>query len=268
VTDVAVASPTSSPAQAVAAPTTKPTVVPTILITAPPATEVPSDTVALQGAAWQTIQSLSAAAAAGDVEAAQALLGDTAPDLRASGLRRATFPDVEAGDIAIQRDGDLYTALAGIDRLTSTDGKAWTFDYADRPLAAYRSPAGEPVHDLYWLENDGKHDIYLSVGLVTLSTSGVTARVTWSYDPSRPDDATYFGNSQLTISSATLDGAPIPVTGSALPMVGVTSLTPTATLIGAGTVPDQLAIGITVTNPRSADGSDRAIESIFTLRVR
>jgi len=269
-TEVAVVTPTSTPAptptQAIATP--NPTPEPTIEVTAPPPTETPIDMAAFQGAAWQTIQDLMAAAADGDVAAAQALLGDTAPGLRASGLKRATFPEIAATDIAIQREGDLYTALAGLDRLTSTDGTAWAFDYAERPLALYRSPAGEPVHDLYWLESDGKHDIFLRVAWATLSRSGVTVRVTWSYDPSRPDDATYFRRAQLSISSAAFDESPITVTGTALPMAGVTTLTPTATFIGAATVPDQLSIGINVTNPRTADGSDRAIESIFKLAVR
>jgi hypothetical protein len=265
-TQVAVVTPTSSPAPSQTQLAATP--IPTTAITAPPPTEVPIDTAALQKAAWETIQALATAAAAGDVDAAQAMLGDTAPGLRASGLKRATFPDTEAGAISITGSAGSFVAVAGTDRLTSIDGVTWTFDYADRPLAAYKSPSGEPVHDLWWVESDGEHHLYLRVTVATISRFGVTAKVTWSYDPSRPDDATYFQRSALVISSAALDDTPITVTGTALPMAGVTTLTPTATFTDAATLPERLSIGINVTNPRSADGSDRAIESVFKLLVR
>jgi hypothetical protein len=269
-TNVAVASPTVPPAPAetinFGTPSLQPE--PTIAVTTPPASAVAFDTVALQQAAWDTIQALAAAAKVGDVVTAQTMLGDTAPGLRSSGLKRAVFPDVAAAALSVTQSGRSYTAIAGTDRLTSIDGVTWTFDYADRPLRAYTSSTGGTVYDLYWIEADGKHHLYLRVAVATVSTSGVTAKVVWSYDPSRPDDATYFQRAALVISSVTLDDTPAPVTATSLPMGGVTTLAPTATFTGVGFVPQRLAIGVTVSNPRSADGSDRAIESIFTLQGR
>lgn len=258
--------PAPTPTAIVATPSPEPS--PTVAVTAPPLTPTPIDFAALQQSAWDTIQALAAAAATGDVATAQTLLGDTAPGLRASGLKRATFPDVEASAISVTQSGASFIAIAGTDQLTSADGTTWTFDYADRPLALYRSPSSEPVHDLWWSESDGKHHVYLRVAFVTVSRSGVTAKVSWTYDPSQPDDATYFRRSELVISSLTLDTTPSPVTATPLPMVGVTTLSPTATFIGVGSVPSSLSIGITVTNPRTAGGNDRAIESIFELEVR
>ena len=160
----------------------------------------------MQQAAWATIQALQAAAATGDVAAAQVILGSSAPGLRASGLRRATFPTIAADGISVQREGELYVALAGDGRLTSIDGITWTFDYGDRPLAAYKSPGAEPVHDLWWGESDGEHHLFLQVTVATISRSGVTANVNWSFDPSRPDDATYFRLAGIVISTVALDG--------------------------------------------------------------
>ncbi len=263
-------SPTPSPEPAqtsLETPTAPP--VPTIEPTAP-ATPIAIDPAALQQAAWDTIRALGAAAAAGDVSTAQAMLGDTAPGLRASGLRRATFPDVDPADISVTHSGDTYVAVAGGDRLTSIDGSTWTFDYADRPLAAYRSPSGEPVHDLWWSEADGRHHVYLRVALAAVSRSGVTVELAWSFDPSRPDDATYFRRAELLIGSVAFDGTPIAVTAAALPMRGVTILTSTATFAGVGiaAVPSRLGIGVTIAI-RSPDGSsDRANETTFELQVR
>jgi len=237
-------------------------------VTAPPATPAGPDSAALQQAARDTIQRLAAAGADGDVAAAQNLLGDSAPGLRASGLKRATFPEIAAGDISTQQEGGLYVALAGNDRLTSPDGLTWTFDYADRPLAAYVMPAGDPPYDMYWIENDGKHHLYLRVASATVSKSGVTVEFTWHYAPERPDDATYFRRAALLISSVTLDDTPIDVTATSMPMRSLTTLTSTATFTGVPTVPDLLTIGVTVSNPRTAGGAARAIDVVFKLPER
>lgn len=267
---VATASPTASPPAATATtapPSPSPTA--TVLPTTAPPTTPPVDIAALQQAASDTITALASAAAAGDVETAQTMLGDSAPSLRASGLRRATFPEVQPTDIVITASDTGYLAAAGGDLLTSVDGVTWTFDYGDRPLAAYRSPSGEPVHDLWWVESDGEHHLYIQTGVATVSRAGVTVKVEWTFAPSRPDDATYFRRAELVISSVALDETPTEVSAVPLPMEGVTTLTPTATFTAIqGTVPSELVLGITVTNPRTAGGADRAIETIFKLRVR
>ena len=263
------------PAQTVAAGTASPQPEPTAAVTAEPtaiptpgATEPPSDVATLQNAAWTTIEAVKAAAAARDVAAAQALLGDSAPGLRVSGLRQATFPLVGAEDIGIQREGELYVALAGDDRLTSTDGVTWTFDYGDRPLAAYRSPGAEPVHDLWWEESDGEHHLFLRVAVATISRSGVTADVRWTFDPSRPDDATYFQNAGLVISSVQLGGVDYAVTGETALIAGLTRLNLDGTLDPGATVAPQLILGLSVTNPRTIGGDPRLIDTAWTLTVR
>jgi hypothetical protein len=276
-TDVADREPTPSPpAQTIGAqtaspppePTAAPTVVPTTAPT-PGATEAAPEVAAMQNAAWATIEALKAAAASGDVAAAQPRLGGSAPGLRASGLRRATFPLVGAEDIGIQREGELYVALAGADRLTSADGLTWTFDYGDRPLAAYRSPGAEPLHDLWWVESDGEHHLYLRVAVATISRSGVTADVRWSFDPSRPDDATYFQNAGLVLSMVDLGGVDYlgATEGTGL-ITGLSRLTLVGTLDAGATVAPELRLGLTVTNPRTIGGDPRLIDTVWTLAVR
>jgi hypothetical protein len=268
-TPIAVASPTAPPPTPTAVPETQnPTPEPTVAITAPPATPAGPDIATLQQAAWNTIQALAAAAAAGDVETAQTMLGDTAPDLRVSGLKRAVFPDVEAAGISIDPSGMPYTAIAGDDRLTSPDGVTWTFDYGDRPLAAYRMPPKVDPYDLYWIESDGKHHLFLRVATATVSKSGVTVDFAWHYAADRPDDATYFRRGELLVSSVTLDDTPISVTATSVSMRGVTTLTATASFNGVPTVPDLLTVGVTVTNPRTAGGAPRAIDVSFKLEAR
>jgi hypothetical protein len=256
---------TGSPqAEPTAAPTAEPSAIPT-----PGATETPPDIAAMQNAAWATIEALKAAAAARDVAAAQVVLGTSAPGLRASGLRQTTFPLVGAEDIGIQREGELYIALAGDDRLVSTDGLAWTFDYGDRPLAAYRSPGAEPVHDLWWEESDGEHHLYLRVTVATISRSGVSADVRWSFDPSRPDDATYFQNAGLVLSMADLGGVDyLGTTDEAVRIGGLSRLTLVGTLDAGATVEPELMIGLTASNPRTVGGDPRLIDTTWTLTVR
>ena len=230
--------------------------------------DVPAYVAAMQQSAWQTIESLRAAAETGDVEAAQAFLGDTAPGLRRSGLRRATFPAVDASAITIESSDNLYVAIAGEDRLTSPDGVAWTFDYRDRPLAAYRSPTPDAVRDLWWQEADGMHHLFVAVPGATISTKGVAVEVRWTFDPARPDDATYFSRAAVVITSATLDGVPTDVEARAFRMEGLDSLTARARLPAAEGIPATLALGVTFTNPRVGTSDPRGIETVFTLGVR
>jgi hypothetical protein len=262
----------SQAAEPSAAATEVPSVAPSVAPSAPPASVAPSgvtaDVAAMQQAAWQTLESLRTAAATGDVAAAQAFLGDTADGLRRSGLRRATFPQLDASAITIDSSDTLYLAFAATDRLTSPDGVAWTFDYGDRPLAAYRSPSGEPVHDLWWEETDGRHHLFVQVSVATLSRIGVRVDLRWSFDPARPDDATYFRRSTVAVTTVTFDGTPVAITSSPLSMDGFLGLTATTPLVGVEGVPSRLGIGITFTNPRTATADDRHIETVFTLDVR
>jgi hypothetical protein len=226
----------------------------------------------MQGSAREVLVALRAAADARDVEAAQAHLGDSAPGLRASGLRRASFPDVAAEAIAISQEGDLFVATAGTDRLTSADGTTWTFDYGDRPLAAYRPPAGEPVHDLWWVESDGEHHLYLRVNLVTLSRTGMGARLSWSFDPSRPDDATYFERLSMDVAFVNIDGVDVPIDREAQEetrlLGGVTTVTLDRPFEAEAAVGQRLILGVTVANPRSIGADPRLIDTSWTLTVR
>jgi hypothetical protein len=274
-TNVATNPTASPPEQTVAVETASSQPEPTVVVTAEPTTlptpaasEVPPEFAAMQQSASATIVELQGAAAAGDVAAAQAILGDSAPGLRASGLRRATFPELAATDISVQREGELYVALAGADRLTSLDGQAWTFDYGDRPLAAYKSPGAEPIHDLWWVESDGEHHLFLRVSVATISRSGVTADVSWSFDPSRPDDATYFRLAGLVISTVALDGVDYPVTDESVLITGSTELTLDGTFDVEAAVAPQILLGITVANPRNLGGDPRLIDTGWTLTVR
>lgn len=264
--------PTPPPATPGATPTLAiPTTGPTV---APPTPAAPSptapgiDTAALQQSSWETLQTLIAAADEGDVKTAQSYLGDSAPGLRASGLRRAVFPDVTALQMTITQDGTGYVAVAdATTRLTSPDGTSWTLDYGSRPLAAYRPP-GDNFRDLWWTEGKVKHHIYLRISLATVSKLGVTATARWTFDPSLPDDATYFARSTLQITGLTLDDVAMAVTSTPVPMTGVTSLTTTADFTGAGSVPDVLGVVVEVTNPRPDGTNDRAVETTFLLQVR
>src|SRR6185437_14200738 len=129
---------------------------------------------------------------------------------RASGLRRATFPAVTAQQMTISQDVGGYVAVADASTpLTSVDGQTWTFDYGDRPLAAYRG--GTTPHDLWWTTGKVKHHIYLRITFATVSKGSVSVTAKWSYDPSLPNDATYFQNAEFKISAATFDGTAIPI---------------------------------------------------------
>jgi len=257
---------TASPEPSIAPPTVAPT-------TAPPTANPPDiDILAMREAAWDTLQSLIEAAKAGDVETAQTMLGDTAPGLRASGLRRATFPEVTALQLDVQRDATGYVAIADeTSRLTSVNGKTWTFDYGDRPLATYRTSSTD-IHDLWWEESNGQHHLHVRIAYATLSKQTVAVRVAWSFDADRPDDATYFERSELILSSLTFDGASdILLAGPRIPMAGETSVN-TSAMYAAGTLPavlpKRISIGITITNPRTVGGADRAIDTTFLLAIR
>lgn len=262
------ATPSPPPAQTAAVQTPSPvppTIEPTIEPTLPPPTQG-VDTAALQQSAFNTLQALITAAEAGDVTTAQTYLGDTAPGLRASGLRRAIFPVMTAEQVSVAPDGSGYTAtLSDGTTMRSIDGVSWTLDYGDRPLAAYRS-ANNPEHDLWWTGSKGvKHHIFMRLPLATVSKTGVLATVKWSFDPSLPNDATYFAGAEFKISALTFDGVDIAITPETNAMAGVTTHAGRALFFGPASVPDEMAVTISVT----PDGNeDRAVETIFVLDVR
>ena len=261
------ATPSAPPAQtAVATPSpTPPTVEPTIEPTLPPPSQG-VDTAALQQSAFTTLQALVTAAEAGDVTTAQTYLGGTAPGLRASGLRRAIFPVMTVDQVIVAPNGTGYTAtLTDGTTMGSLDGVTWTLDYGDRPLAAYRS-ATNPQHDLWWTGSKGvKHHIYLRVPIATVSKTGILATARWSFDPSLPNDATYFQAADFKISGLTFDGVDVAITAETNAMGGVTTRAARALFLGPASVPDEMAITISVTPDGNAD---RAVETTFVLDVR
>ena len=175
-----------------------------------------------------------------------------------------------AGDLATQRDGTLYVAVADPYRLTSTDGGTWTFDWADRPLAAFR-PAGKDIHDLWWTESDGKHHLYLRITVATLSKQSVYATLTWTFDPARPDDATYFKRAAIDVTGVSFDDQPPVLTaGQPVAIVGSTSVTTSVMLATpyTGALPSKLVLEITVTNPRTVGGPGRENPTTYTLPIR
>jgi hypothetical protein len=260
--------PTAPPSPTVPV-TIPPTIAPTTAPSAPGPTDIPI--AEFQKRAYDTVQALIAAAAVGDVATAQKYLGDSAPLLRASGLREATWPQLTGpGDLAIQRQGELYVAMNDIDRLTSTDGITWTFDYGDRPLAAFRS-SGKDIHDLWWTEKDGEHHLYLRISVATLSKQSVYATLTWTFDPARPDDATYFKRAAIDVTGVSFDDQPPVLTaGQPVAIVGSTSVTTSVMLATpyTGALPSKLVLEITVTNPRTVGGPGRENPTTYTLPIR
>src|SRR5262249_52543629 len=241
-------------------PTVAPTVAPTVEPTAPGPTGLPAQ---FAQRAYDTLQKLIAATKAGDVVTAQTFLGDTATGLRASGLRRAVFPVVAGpGDFTVVQDADGYLATLndGVTRLTSLDGTSWTFDYGNLPLATYRTSATD-IHDLWWQEHDGKHFLHLAIAYATLSKETLTVQYKWTFDPDRPDDATYFERSELITTSLIFDGGePLLLTGQRLAMVGVLNVTDSSRYSADTTpLPKEIKIGVTITNPRTVGGDDRAV---------
>jgi curved DNA-binding protein CbpA len=241
----------------VPAPTPMPT--PGATSTPPVVAIDPAQLRALQQGAQRTLRSLATAAAAGDVAVAGALLGDTAPGLRASGLRKASFPDVAAADITVVRSGDRWISTAGVDELVSKDGASWTFDYGDRPLATF---TGAFERDLYWLAPGGRRDLYLRVTSVKASRDGLAVRFAWEFGPGA---ASYLTGATIAISSVTLGTRSMPLTGAPSVTIGSGTRVATRQVEGSVDIPSVLLIQVTV-SPRTS-GSERArpISTVFEL---
>jgi hypothetical protein len=205
------------------------------------------------------LRSLAAAAATGDLAVARALLGDSAPGLRASGLRKASFPDVAAMDITVIRSGDQWIATAGLDRLVSRDGSSWTFDYADRPLATF---TGAFERDLFWLAPGGRRDLYLRVTSVKASRDGLSVRFAWEFGPGA---ASYLNGASIAISSVTLGTRSIPLTGAPSVTIGSGTRVATRQVEGSVEIPSVLLIQVTVSPRASGSVSAPPISTVFEL---
>jgi curved DNA-binding protein CbpA len=164
----------------------------------------------LRQSASHTIRTLERYAAGGFVRGAQRLLGGTAPGLQASGLRRATFPDIATAAIVVSPSpsGSGWVATAGTDHLTSADGSHWTFDYGGRPLARLGRTS---EHDLYWLSGTDRHELFVRITSTTITHSSVALTLSWRYGPDAGlgSDAPYFVGTNLVIAGITVKGAPI-----------------------------------------------------------
>jgi hypothetical protein len=265
--------PTPAPIIAVGGETALPTVtVPTAAPTEPPPTEPPptappaiepAQLRALQLSAAKTLRNLADFAATGNVAAVEPLLGDTAPGLQASGLRRAIFPAVAAAAILVERDGAGFVATAGGERLTTTDGVSWTFDYGDRPLAAFGQAA---ERDLYWIEPNGRHDLFLRVTGATVSTSRVLVRFAWTYNTSRPQDP-YYRDATIAITAITLGSQPYPLSTPPSGTIDPAVRSAVLALNAEVDVPSQIFVQVTITPRRGAGGSTtvRSVSTLFEL---
>jgi hypothetical protein len=245
--------------QAVAGMTSEPGPTPRATSTPPVVAVDPAQLRALQQGAQRTLRSLASAAATGDMAVARALLGDSAPGLRASGLQKASFPDVAAGDIAVVRSGDEWIATTGLDRLVSRDGSSWTFDYADRPLAIF---TGAFERDLFWLAPGGRRDLYLRVTSVRASRDGLGIRLAWEFGPGA---ASYLKGASIAISSVTLGTRPMPVTGVPSVTVGTSARVATTKVEGSVEIPSVLLIQVTVSPHTSGNEGARPISTVFEL---
>lgn len=245
--------------QSVAGTTSAPAATPVATLTPPVVAIDPARLRALQRGAQRTLRSLATAAETGDVAVARALLGDSAPELRASGLQRASFPAVAASDIVVVRSGDEWIATAGIDRLVSRDGASWTFDYADRPLAIF---AGSSELDLFWPAPGGRRDLYLRVASVAVSRDRLSVRFAWEYGAV---GASFFDGASVAISSVTVGTAPVPFTGAAPAILRTGERRATIQVFGTAIIRSTMLIDVVVT-PRPGGATASPISTVFQLK--
>jgi curved DNA-binding protein CbpA len=231
-----------------------------------PAAIDPTLLASLRAGAADTIAKLQYDAARGLVRSAQRLLGDTAPGLQASGLRRATFPDVAPEAIGMSPDatGSGWIATAGNDTLTSTDGAHWTFDYGARPLAHFGKSA---EHDLFWIGGSGtQHDVLVTITSTTVTLRAISMTFSWGYGPDSRlgSDAPYFVGTSLVVAGITVDGVAIDGASGTVSALGTSTATARvklpATIAQSGTT----TVHIQVVNGGSL-GSFGTIDAEITL---
>lgn len=217
----------------------------------------PAKLLELRAGVSQTLATLRSAAATGAVSTAQALLGKSAPGLRASGLRRATFPNPAPADIAVEPAGSGWTATVGSDTLASANGVDWTFDYGYRPLARF-GPSS--THTLYFLAPD-RHEVLVVLKSVSISRFGVTLAFSWTYGPDARygNDGPYFAGDQLVVSSLFLGGKPMPIASGVVAELGTSALTGSIVIFGDALRPASVSVDIAVIDP-SAGRIDTTIE--------
>lgn len=245
--------PTSPPA------TSAPVPLPTEPLTG---TEIDPATLAkLRAGVSLTLATLRSAAAHGAVATAQTLLGRSAPGLRASGLRRATFPNPAPSDIAIEPADIGWTASIGTDTLASADGVHWTFDYGDRPLARF-GPA--TPYTLYFLD-PVRHDVVVTLTMVSISRTGVTLGFAWTYGPSTRygNDGPYFAGDQLVVSALTLGGRSLPITSGVVSGLGTSALSGSILVPGTALRPASVSVDVAVIDPSAG-----RIDTTIDLSVR
>lgn len=213
----------------------------------------------LRASAASTLQRLRRAARIGNLRGAQALLGQTAPGLRVSGLMRAHFPNVGAGSISVARTADGWQASVGTDTLASTDGTHWTFDYGERPLAVYGRTS---EHMPYFIDPDGRHEVDVRVTSLVVTRSTVRVSLSWRY-PSATDAAAFTGD-RLTAVSITMGSASHQVPDAPSARLGGSAGAATLTLpVGVGPA-TRGSIDIRVIHGTGAFGS---VDTIFKLAI-
>jgi len=220
--------------------------VPTPAIT-PPITAIdPAQLHAMQLAASKVIDRLTFDASIGAVTSAQALLGSSAPGLRASGLVRATFPNVTPTDIVIARTGSTFVATVGTDTMTSKDGSHWLFNYGNRPLARYTLAA---TRHLYFLGPSGDtRQVDVRMGSVTITRSAVVVALTWTYGSSSvyANDGPYFVGDRLVVSGLTIGSRSIPIANGFVANLGTSALKGSVHIAGTKLVPGTVVVDIAV----------------------
>ncbi len=220
----------------------------------------PALVASLRDGAARTIARLASAASAGNVRAAQALLGSTAPGLRASGLVRATFPTVPADSIAITGSSGAWVAKAGTDRLTSGDGVHWTFDYGSRPLAFYGRTT---AHTMYFLDAHGRHTISVRVTSTMVTRTYVAVALSWSFPTAT--DATAYRTDRITVSWLAFGSVVTASDGSPSASLAGSSLTATINVPVSVTPTSRGQVDVTVVNPNAALTGGRPFTTIDTI---
>jgi curved DNA-binding protein CbpA len=209
----------------------------------------PAKLASLQHGAWDTIRRLKLYAIAINVPGAQRLLGDTAPGLRGSGLQRAIFPTLNPAEITIAQRGSGWQATAAKDTLTSSDGTHWIFAYGARPLARFTSTA---IRHLYFVAPSGDHhQVDVRLTSVSIYRSAIVAAFTWTYGPDSRygNDGPWFSGDRLVVSSVTIGGRSIPISGGLVANLGTATLSGLTRIGGEKLLPGAVVVNVAVVDP-------------------